>query len=234
MANNYYEEFVAKLQELFMMDHAELDFGIYRIMNQKRDDIQDFLENRLLKQVGSSLDIDEKELERIQKRQKEILEMAGGDISVLPPTIPLRKEYDANEEQLHKMGNPEELRNEVFSHLVTFFSRYYEGGDFLSKRRYKADTYAIPYNGEEVKLHWANSDQYYIKTSEYFRDYTFELTESHRKVHFVLKDASTEQNNNKSDKGKERRFALYEPEEDRDEKTVEMDDNGDLNIYFTY
>ena len=234
MANNYYEEFVAKLQELFMMDHAELDFGIYRIMNQKRDDIQDFLENRLLKQVGSSLDIDEKELERIQKRQKEILEMAGGDISVLPPTIPLRKEYDANEEQLHKMGNPEELRNEVFSHLVTFFSRYYEGGDFLSKRRYKADTYAIPYNGEEVKLHWANSDQYYIKTSEYFRDYIFELPESHRKVHFVLKDASTELNNNKSDKGKERRFALYEPEEDTEEKVVEMMENGDLNIYFTY
>ncbi len=234
MVNKYYEEFLAKLQEIFMMDHAELDFGIYRIMNQKRDDIQDFLENRLLKQVGSSLDIDEKELERLQKRQKEILEMAGGDISVLPPTIPLRKEYDANEEQLHKMGNPEELRNEVFSHLVTFFSRYYEGGDFLSKRRYKADTYAIPYNGEEVKLHWANSDQYYIKTSEYFRDYTFELPKSHRKVHFVLKDASTEQNNNKSDKGKERRFALYKPEEGAEEKVVEMAENGDLNIYFTY
>ena len=234
MTNNYYEEFIAKLQEIFMMDHAELDFGIYRIMNQKRDDIQDFLENRLLKQVGSSLDIDEKELERIQKRQKEILEMAGGDISVLPPTIPLRKEYDANEEQLHKMGNPEELRNEVFSHLVTFFSRYYEGGDFLSKRRYKADTYAIPYNGEEVKLHWANSDQYYIKTSEYFRNYTFELPKSHRKVHFVLKDASTELNNNKSDKGKERRFAIYEPKDDTEEKVVEIADNGDLNIYFTY
>lgn len=234
MANNYYEEFIAKLQEIFMMDHAELDFGIYRIMNQKRDDILDFLENRLLKQVGSSLDIDEKELERIQKRQKEILEMAGGDISVLPPTIPLRKEYDANEEQLHKMGNPEELRNEVFSHLVTFFSRYYEDGDFLSKRRYKADTYAIPYNGEEVKLYWANSDQYYIKTSEYFRDYTFELPNSHHKVHFVLKDASTELNNNKSDKGKERRFVLYEPEEDTEEKVIEKSDNGDLNIYFTY
>lgn len=234
MANNYYEEFIVKLQEIFMMDHAELDFGIYRIMNQKRDDIQDFLENRLLKQVGSSLDIDEKEVEKLQKRQKEILEMAGGDISVLPPTIPLRKEYDANEELLHKMGNPEELRNEVFSHLVIFFSRYYEGGDFLSKRRYKADTYAIPYNGEEVKLHWANSDQYYIKTSEYFRDYTFELPESHRKVHFVLKDASTEQNNNKSDKGKERRFALYKPEEGAEEKVVEMAENGDLNIYFTY
>jgi adenine-specific DNA-methyltransferase len=233
MNNNYYNEFVAKLQEIFMMDHAELDFGIYRIMNQKRDDIMDFLENRLLKQVGGSLDIDEKEVVKLQKRQKEILQMAGGDISVLPPAIPLRLEYDANEEQLRKMGNPEELQNEVFSHLVTFFSRYYDGGDFLSKRRYKADTYAIPYNGEEVKLHWANSDQYYIKTSEYFRNYTFELPQSHRKVHFVLKDVSTELNNNKSDKGKERRFAIYEPE-DTEEKVVEVAENGDLNIYFTY
>lgn len=93
--------------------------------------------------------------------------------------------------------------------------------------------YAIPYNGEEVKLHWANSDQYYIKTSEYFRDYTFELPQSHRKVHFVLKDVSTELNNNKSDKGKERRFALYEPE-DAEEKVIDVAENGDLNIYFTY
>lgn len=49
-----------------MMDHAELDFGIYRIMNQKRADIMDFLENRLLKQVGTSLDVDEKEVEKLQ------------------------------------------------------------------------------------------------------------------------------------------------------------------------
>ena len=35
--------------------------------------------------------------------------------------------------------------------------------------------YAIPYDGEEVKLFWANYDQYYIKTSEYLRDYAFRL-----------------------------------------------------------
>ena len=40
MAINYYDSFINKLQEIFMMDHAELDFGIYRIMNQKRYEIQ--------------------------------------------------------------------------------------------------------------------------------------------------------------------------------------------------
>ena len=48
-------------------------------------------------------------------------------------------------------------------------------GDFLAKRVYKPGVYAIPYEGEEVTLHWANKDQYYIKTSEYLRDYCFRL-----------------------------------------------------------
>ena len=151
MATNYHDSFIKKLQEIFMMDHAELDFGIYRIMNQRRSEIEHFLKFELLPQVKTAL-----------------------------------------------AGTPDGSDNEVFSHLVTFFSRYYDNGDFISKRRYKDNTYAIPYNGEEVKLHWANADQYYIKSSEYFRDYTFMLPTSRRKVHFVLKYASTEQNNNKA------------------------------------
>lgn len=185
MATNYYESFIKKLQEIFMMDHAELDFGIYRIMNQKRADINHFLKFELLPQVKTAL-------------------------------------ADA----------PDGSENEVFSHLVTFFSRYYDNGDFISKRRYKDNTYAIPYNGEEVKLHWANADQYYIKSSEYFRDYSFVLPTSRRKVHFVLKDASTEHNNNKTANNMERRFALYKPETEG-EPFYEV--NGDeLNIFFTY
>jgi len=35
------QSLVSKLQEIFMMDHAELDFGIYRIMNQKRQEIEE-------------------------------------------------------------------------------------------------------------------------------------------------------------------------------------------------
>jgi adenine-specific DNA-methyltransferase len=62
---------------------------------------------------------------------------------------------------------------DIYSHLTEFFSRYYDEGDFISQRRYKDGVYAIPYEGEDVKLHWANADQYYIKTSEYFKDYTF-------------------------------------------------------------
>lgn len=185
MAINYYDSFIKKLQEIFMMDHAELDFGIYRIMNQKRSEIEHFLRFELLPQVKTVL-------------------------------------ADAKDTS----------ESEVFSHLVTFFGRYYDNGDFISKRRYKDNTYAIPYNGEEVKLHWANADQYYIKSSEYFRDYTFVLPTSRRKVHFVLKDVSTEQNNNKAANNMERRFALYRPET-AGEPFYEVKEE-ELSIFFTY
>ncbi|MDY6297000.1 MAG: DNA methyltransferase [Alloprevotella sp.] len=233
MAQNYYESFKKKLEEIFMMDHAELDFGIYRIMNQKRNDIQRFLDSELLPQVKQVLEGNNGgEADKAKKRMAEIAASVGGNIEVLPKGTPMRDEYDKLEAQLAQSADTESMQAEVFSHLVTFFSRYYDGGDFLSKRRYKDNTYAIPYNGEEVKLHWANSDQYYIKTSEYFRNYTFVLPTSRKKVHFVLKDASTEQNNNRAANNMERRFALFVPE--NDEPIVETTANGELNIYFTY
>ena len=234
MAMNYYDKFVAKLQEIFMMDHAELDFGIYRIMNQKREEINHFLQVDLLPQVKQALQGDAGNTQQAKQRMAEIEQMfAGMDIETLPDSNPNVAEYKKLKAQLAQGGNAEDMEGEVFSHLVTFFSRYYDGGDFLSKRRYKDNTYAIPYNGEEVKLHWANSDQYYIKTSEYFRDYTFVLPTSRKKVHFVLKDASTEQNNNRAANNMERRFALWEPENEG-EQVIEVTAEGDLNIYFTY
>lgn len=182
----YEQKFRDILAEILQLDQAELDFGIYRIMNQKRKDIEAFLNNRLVPEVT-----------KILKAQT----AAETDISA--------------------------MENEVFSHLAKFFSRYYEGGDFISKRRYKDDAYAIPYSGEEVKLYWANADQYYIKTSEYFKNYSFVLPTSRRKVHFVLRDADTEQNNNKAANNMERRFQLCEED-------CIAEEDGELNIFFTY
>ena len=229
MAINYYDSFIKKLQEIFMMDHAELDFGIYRIMNQKRTEINKFLEHDLLPQVQKELyGASAGYTASIRARMMEIEQQAAS----FGASADSNPEYQQLKAKLETSSDTAALQNEVFSHLVTFFSRYYDNGDFISKRRYKDNTYAIPYNGEEVKLYWANADQYYIKSSEYFRDYSFVLPISRRKVHFVLKDASTEQNNNKTANNMERRFALYKPETEG-EPFYEV--NGDeLNIFFTY
>lgn len=218
-----FERFKSALEKMLMLDQADLDFGIYRIMNQKRTDIEKYLNNELKKQVteavsGSST----AEVESLKTELARAIQNAQ-DLGVDPETLPKVKDLRA---KLSEGGDTESLENGVYSHLTTFFSRYYDGGDFISQRRYKKDVYAIPYEGEEVKLHWANADQYYIKTGEYFRSYRFTLT-SGKAVEFTLKEATVEQNNNLAQNNMERRFALYE------EQPVEVD--GDtLHINFTY
>ena len=218
-----YEKLEKVLTELFQLDKAELDFGIYRIMNQKRDDVLDFLKNKLPKEVRSILESQQKgdatalkkELDHAIKTAKEF----GLDPDTTPKVQEARAAYEAT-------GSIEGLEQEVFSHLASFFKRYYQGGDFISLRRYKKDVYAIPYEGEEVKLHWANHDQYYIKTSENLKNYAFKIDDN-KTVRFTLKEASTEQNNNKAQKDMERRFALFE----EDPITVE---GNTLHLNFTY
>lgn len=218
-----FNRFKETLSELFMLDQAELDFGIYRIMNQKRTEINRYLDIDLVRQVKEVLAANaggkrESLLKKIAEATKNA-ESLGVDVTTVSKIQTLKAE-------LSELGGAEELENDVYDHLATFFKRYYDGGDFISLRRYKKDVYAIPYEGEEVKLHWANADQYYIKTSEYFRNYTFKL-DGDKRVSFVLLEASTEQNNNKSQGDKERRFAIYA------EKPVEIE-GTELRINFTY
>jgi len=96
----------------------------------------------------------------------------------------------------------------VYNHLYEFFSRYYDSGDFVSLRRYKGNTYAIPYAGEEVMLHWANKDQYYTKSGENFSNYAFYLADDKR-VQFLLVEADTNKDNRKDNEQK-RLFVLSE------------------------
>ncbi len=203
-----YEKLKNILREMFQMDQADLDFGIYRIMNAKREEIEKFLDKELLPQVKEEfLKYRGSEIEE-KKKTLLALEKTISDSGMNPDESPKVK---ALRDEISKYGDDDALANEVFSHLSTFFRRYYDTGDFLSLRRYKKDTYAIPYEGEEVKLHWANADQYYIKTSEYLRDYAFKLSDGKR-VHFKLVDASQDKDNNKTESGKERKFKLYEEE----------------------
>ena len=227
--NQHYDDFRKKLQEIFMMDHAELDFGIYRIMNHKRKQINDFLDNQLLPQVEKTIQEYVKADDTLQQELAKAIEGCK-NLGIDPDTNP--KVQELKKQISQGSTSVDDLQNTVFSRLTQFFSRYYEEGDFVSQRRYKtgSSAYSIPYNGEEVKLYWANYDQYYIKTSEYFKNYTFKLQDG-RKVCFVLVDASTEQNNNKNTNGLERRFDIFRDEEGN---PVIEEVDGELHINFTY
>lgn len=202
---------IALLKELFQLDQPDLDFGLYRIMHAKSAEVTQFLDKDLLPQVKQAFGLyktaDKTELE---KELAKAIEQAKG-LGVDPETT--QKVKDLRAKLANDAVDIGALENEVYDYLYSFFRRYYSEGDFLAKRVYKPGVYAIPYEGEEVKLHWANKDQYYIKTSEYLRDYAFRLRPEDDKkpmrVHFRLADvAEGEHGNVKAAEGKDRVFIL--------------------------
>lgn len=239
MANERLDRFTKLLKEIFELDKSDLDFGIYRVMNLRKTQIEEFLTQRLPQMVQDTLaPFAQGSKEEIRAQMAEIETNAaqfGMDAASLPENNPMGQKYRALQKQLAEGADLAALETDVYSALYSFFNRYYEDGDFVSKRRYKEGVYAIPYEGEEVKLYWANQDQYYIKTSENFKDYTFVFDGI--SVHFRLLDATTEQNNNKESKDSKRTFMLFTEDEENYPgiQTFEYDaDAGEIVIRFVY
>lgn len=225
-----YEKLKTLLKELFQLDQPELDFGIYRILHARSAEVTQFLDKDLLPQVKQAFaqyrTADKAELEKELAKAIEAAQALGVD----PEST--QKVKDLRARLASEAVDTGALEAEVYDHLYSFFRRYYSEGDFLSKRVYKPGVYAIPYEGEEVKLHWANADQYYIKTSEYLRDYAFRLRPEDEanpmRVHFKLADAAEgEHGNVKEQAGKERRFRLAPA-------PFAAIEDGELVIRFTY
>ena len=228
--NPKFERLKALLKELFQLDQPDLDFGLYRIMHAKSAEVTQFLDKDLLPQVKQAFSLyrtsDKADLEKELAKAIEQAQSLGADPETLPKVKDLRAKI-ANDSV--DIGG---LESEVYDHLFSFFRRYYAEGDFLAKRVYRPGVYAIPYEGEEVKLHWANRDQYYIKTSEYLRDYAFRLkpddSAKPMRVHFRLVDAAEgEHGNVKPAEGKDRVFILASED-------FIAEEDGELVLRFAY
>ena len=198
------------LREMFQLDRGDLDFGLYRIMAMKAGEIEEFLDRDLFPQVKTVLagvaDEEQAALEEALAEAREQARQLGVDPDDAPKVRELRDE-------LAKAKADADAEAAVYGHLATFFARYYREGDFMSLRRYAGGgrtTYLIPYDGEEVKLHWANADQYYIKTTENYAAYAFTAGEgvTTRRVCFEIAAADTEKDNVKAATDKQRRFVL--------------------------
>ena len=202
----------ALLREMFQLDRGDLDFGLYRIMNLKSAEIGSFLDNQLLPQVRGKLqltsDAERSDLERELEIAREGARKAGYD----PDTAPSDTINKLNR-RLAEMQKDANAEADVYNHLANFFGRYYAEGDFISQRRYSSggrSAYLIPYDGEEVKLHWANADQYYVKTTDNYASYVFTVGSGGlaRRVRFEIASADNENDNVKEANGRQRRFVL--------------------------
>ena len=188
------ERFQSLLRELFQFEHADLDFGVYRVMNLRRGQMEKWLNEELpartraiITEGGTTADDDL--TTRLEAVRVQLLDIDPGGIdedgNIVNPALEgtaKGKEYLKLRAQYKRApartaANMEPL---VYNYLYDFFSRYYDTGDFVPKRRRSfapdgRDTYAIPWDGEEVVLYWANKDQYYIKTGERFSHYRWQV-----------------------------------------------------------
>ncbi len=200
-----------KLRELFQLDRGDLDFGLYRIMAIKSKVVGDFLEKDLLPQVTEALGDIAKSDQTVLNTELDRVEGNVREAGVPPEKSPKIQQIKA---QIKSAKSDQQTEADTYNHLCNFFSRYYDEGDFMSLRRYKGagnEAYSIPYNGEEVKLHWANADQYYIKTTENYASYIFTLgANGTQRICFEIAGANNEKDNIKESNGKQRFFVLAE------------------------
>ena len=197
---------------MFQLDRGDLDFGLYRIMKLKSAEIVSFLDNDLLPQVKETLhltgDAERADLARQRESARADARRAGYDPDKAPSATIV--ELDR---RLAEMQKDADAEADVYNHLASFFGRYYTEGDFISQRRYSGggrSAYLIPYDGEEVKLHWANANQYYVKTTENYASYVFSVDSGDppRRVRFEIAAADNEKDNVKEAAGRQRRFVL--------------------------
>jgi adenine-specific DNA-methyltransferase len=243
---------MSKLKELFQLDQPDLDFGFYRIMHAKAEQVSEFIEKDLLGIVQDAFgQVDDARKAEMEAAVEKAISTAREYGAPNPEETEAVKKAKAALAALKENSSSEA---DVYDHLYRFFERYYEDGDFISRRYLtretsgKAAPFAIPYNGEEVKLHWANADQYYIKTSEYFTNYSFDLCQSSEfkglspmlltglritkpslKVHFRVIDATEGEHGNVKASDDTKRFFLM-----HDANPVDFNESGELVINFEY
>ncbi|MFZ4624528.1 MAG: site-specific DNA-methyltransferase, partial [Rhodoferax sp.] len=144
-------------QDILKLDAAELDFGIYRILNYRRAQVLTYLDDTLP--------------DRIAQWCTE-LALSGGQA--------LADSESAN----------------CYYHLHTFFSRYWDEGDFIPRaRRGGSAAYSVPYNGQDTHFHWATKGSHYIKSGELFSRFAYK--DGPGEVRFSLERADVEKDNSK-------------------------------------
>jgi adenine-specific DNA-methyltransferase len=215
------------LKELFQFDNNDLDFGIYRIINIKRKEISEFIDKELFEIIKEKIKTveDNTELQNnLESLKKEIENTFGCDIIEAEKKYaetPKVKDYVDKEKEFKISEKESDIEEEIYDNIISFFSRYYDKGDFISKRRYSKDNkYAIPYNGEEVYLYWANNDQYYIKTAENFRNYSFKAGSLKVDFEITSEEVDVEKNNIKD--AEKKFFIFYDAEYDQSNKIVNV------------
>ena len=208
-----------KLRDMFHFAHNDLDFGIFRILKIKRDEVNQFIDEKLPSIVDEALAEVTDTLHDSQLAEvKEYVKQEGGateqgylnDISGNLQLLIDFLEYKGQDELIAPLQtNPEDLKSKlafrVYNHVHSFFEGYYRDGDFGYNDRSTA-SYKVnypdeaDYNGADTLFHWKCRDSYYVKTATGFNSVAFEV--EGKRIEYRLEGKASSniaQNNNRDD-----------------------------------
>ena len=219
-----------KLRDMFHFAHNDLDFGIFRILKIKRDEVNQFIDEKLPTIVDEALagvsdalynsqlaGVKEYVTQEGGPTEQAYLNNISGNLQLLIDFL----EYKQQDELIAPLQtNPEDLKAKlafrVYNHVHSFFEGYYRDGDFGYNNRSTA-LYKVGYpdeagyNGADTLFHWKCRDSYYVKTATGFNSVVFEV--GGKRIEYRLEgkaNTGVAQNNNRDD-FKHYRFDRIEP-----------------------
>ena len=224
-----------KLRDMFHFAHNDLDFGIFRILKIKRDEVNQFIDEKLPSIVEEALaEVTDTLYDSQLTAVKEYVKKEGGAteqgyLNDVPGNLQLLidfLEYKQQDELIPPLQtNPEDLKSKlafsVYNHVHSFFEGYYRDGDFGYNDRSTA-SYKVnypdeaDYNGTDTLFHWKCRDSYYVKTATGFNSVAFEVEGKRIEYRLEGKASSGISQNNNRDDFKHYRFDRIEPPKPED------------------
>lgn len=226
-----------ELHDMFQVQNNDLDFGIFRILNIKRNEIEEFIDNKLSKVVEEAIsDVAEKLYNKQLEQVKEYVEEYGGkriresleNIKEEALTLIDFLQTEDKEELIPPLKtDPEKIKEQlgyrVYNHIHSFFALYYRDGDFgyndRSTNQYKVNyPDEVDYIGSDILFHWKHQDSYYVKTAASFNSISFKLEDKRIEYRLEGKAISNIVQNSNQENIKHYRFDRIEPPKPADVK----------------
>ncbi len=197
---NSIEQLKTFLKEMFQFNSNDLDFGIYRIYNLKRKEIENFIdgsdENCLESIINKTLEL----VSNIERKVEltsliSYLKKFNQESLANEPAANYQKieqliiNFGSNEvEKEHLISTlntstkefsiTDEIKDKIYNHILGYFEMYYSNGDFgynnRSRNLYKVP-YEADYDGNDTMFHWKHKGSLYIKTGASFNAIKFKI-----------------------------------------------------------
>jgi adenine-specific DNA-methyltransferase len=188
------------LKEMFQFNANDLDFGIYKIYNLKRKEIENFIDGKdekclepiinkileLVKNIEKQVELKTLYAFLKESNKQNLLNDPAGNFEKIQQLIINFGENDSEKENLTTALNAstkefnitDEIKDKIYNHILGYFEMYYSNGDFgynnRSQNLYKVP-YEADYDGNDTMFHWKHKGSLYIKTGNSFNTIKFKL-----------------------------------------------------------